>query len=68
MANQRDKQNLQPDNNADTGGLKVETAEIKTLQLGHQSGPPLVRTSSAIPKQWQPPKNESTPSNRTKKE
>ncbi len=68
MANQRGKQNLQPDNNADTSELQIETTEIKTWQFGHQSGPPLVRTSSAIPKQWQPPKNASTPSNRTKKE
>ena len=68
MANQRDKQNLQPDNNADTGGLKVETAEIKTLQLGPQSGPPRPLAGKGIPKQWQPPKNESTPNNRAKKE
>ncbi len=68
MANQHDQQNPQPDNNADTGELKVETTEIKTWQFGHESGPPLVRTSSAIPKQWQPPKNESTPSKRSKQE
>ena len=33
-----------------------------------ESGPPLPRTSNSIPKQWQPPKNESTPSNRSKKQ
>lgn len=68
MANQHDRQKPQPDVNVDTGEVIVETTEIGFWKFGHKSGPPLARTGDEIPKQWQPPKNESTPSNRTKKE
>ena len=68
MDNQHDQQKPRPDVNVDTGEPIVETTEIESWKFGHQSGPPLVRTSDEIPKQWQPPKNESTPTKRSKQE
>ena len=67
MADQRDQHKPKSDANADAGELSIGTPQVEISTFGHQSGPPLVRTSNAIPKQWQPPQNESTPSNRTNK-
>lgn len=54
--------------NPTPGPSEVDPNEAACVQLGRTDGPPRPRTSGAIPKRWEPPKNESTPSNRTKKE
>ena len=67
MADQEDKRNPEqtPDDPAGKRDMSFTDGEI--WKFGHQSGPPQARTGTAIPKQWQPPKNESTPNRRIKR-
>ena len=67
MANQQDE--LDPKQISDSVPSEIDSndvVDIMYVELGRTSGPPQARTKSAVPKQWQPPKNESTPSNRAK--
>lgn len=66
MANEQDERNAKPITNLDNRELNLTNVDIEVM-LGRQSGPPKARISGSVPKQWQPPKNESTPSNRSKK-
>ena len=64
MANQQDEGN--PEQFPDSVSGEIDSPDVVYVELGRTNGPPRARTGDDIPKQWQPPKNESTPSNRTK--
>ena len=66
MANQQDDRSS--DQFPDGGSGQINAIEAACVQLGRTGSPPRPLVGKGIPKQWQPPKNESTPSNRTKKE
>ena len=57
-----------PDTIHDGVSADIDLTDLEYVQFGRNSGPPRSRTISSTPKQWQSPKNESTPSNRPKKE
>ncbi len=65
MANEQDERS--PTQIPDSVSGEIHLTDAAFRQYGHQSGPPQVRTGDSVPKQWQPPKNESTPSNRATK-
>lgn len=45
---------------------EMTLTDIMYVELGRTSGPPQPRAVANVPKQWQPPKNESTPNNRAR--
>ncbi len=47
---------------------EVDPTDAACVQLGRTGGPPRPRTNGTNLKQWQPPKNESTPSKRPQRE
>lgn len=61
MANHQDKPNTEQFSS------EIDLTDVMYVELGRTSGPPKARTGTAIPKQWQPPKNESTPNRRIKR-
>ena len=68
MADKQNKQNLRPDKSEVLIESRMVITEGREHDLGRKSAPPQARTGDNVPKQWQPPKNQSTPSNRTKKQ
>ena len=67
MANEQDERNAMRIPNADSGELNLANTDGEVWLFGHNSDPPRARTEDSVQKQWQPPKNESIPDNRTKK-
>jgi hypothetical protein len=68
MPDRQDKQNHKPRNKE----LPIERAALLieggAEERGRVNGPPQATTDGNVAKQWQPPKNQSVPSNRPKKE
>ena len=67
MVDQQDKRNYGQTPSDSAGKRVMSFADGEIRKYGHQSGPPRPRTVAGIPKQWQPPKNESTPNRRIKR-
>ena len=65
MADKQDESERNPKQIPDSVSDEIDSTDVTYyVELGHTSGPPRARTKDAAPKQWQPPKNQSTPSNR----
>ena len=66
MASQQEEPNPKQILGSASGESEIDMTQVMYVELGRTSGPPQAPTKSAAPKQWQPPKSESTPSNRAK--
>ena len=67
MADKQDKRNPEPSKGKSYIERRVLLAKGRTEERGRKSGPPQAPADGNVPKQWQPPKNQSTPDRRPKK-
>ena len=56
-----------PEQIPDSISGEIKLSDFACIEAGRTSGPPQPRTVARHPKQWQLPKNESTPNRRIKR-
>ena len=66
MADPQDKFSGVSSDGGPSENTQIQIGNDEIWKFGHNGGAPKPRTKSIAPKPWQPPKNESTPTNRVK--